>query len=107
MVYRSKNPLPSGRGSSNINVDTQIEDTQKLIDLIEYTIKSGTVYFAINYKLKKCSESHLWVGTDTCPVCGKPWTDEYTRVVGFLTNTKNWVNIRREQDWPNRKFYQL
>lgn len=91
----------------HINVDTEIEDEQRLIDLIEYTIKSGTVYFAINYKLRKCKNSHLWVGLDHCPICGNEWTDEYTRVVGFLTNTKNWNAIRREHDWPNRKFYHM
>lgn len=95
----------SGGAICHINVDTQIEDTQDLVDLIKYTIKSGTIYFAINYKLHMCENHHMWVGTEHCPICGKEFTDEYTRVVGFLTNTKNWNMVRREHDWPNRKFY--
>jgi ribonucleoside-triphosphate reductase len=42
---------------------------------------------------------------DICPICGKPIEDNYTRVVGFLTNTKNWNKTRREVDYPNRKWY--
>ena len=32
-------------------------------------------------------------------------TDKLTRVVGFLTNTKNWHEVRRRNDFPERKFY--
>jgi hypothetical protein len=41
----------------------------------------------------------------TCSICGAPITTEYTRVVGFLTATKNWSKTRRQEDWPNRVFY--
>ena len=49
----------------------------------------------------------MTVGKDApvCPVCGDVITDTFTRVVGFLTNTKHWSAARREHDWPNRKFY--
>lgn len=74
--------LFSGGAILHINVDSEIKNTQDLVDLIEYTIKSGTVYFAINYKLRMCKNNHMWVGSDVCPHCGEVWTDEYTRVVG-------------------------
>jgi len=41
----------------------------------------------------------------TCPKCGGRVTDEWTRVVGFLTNTKHWNETRRKKDYPNRSFY--
>lgn len=88
----------------HVNVDNQIDDTDKLIDLINYVIKKGVVYWAINYKLQSDGE-HMWVGSDICPKCGKACTDTYTRVVGFLTNIKNWNKVRRENDFPNRRFY--
>ena len=48
----------------------------------------------------------MTVGSDkTCPICGKPIEDFYTRVVGFLTNIKNWHKVRREEDAPNRQMY--
>lgn len=95
----------SGGAIAHINIASEITDTQVLIDLMEYAAKKGVVYWAINYKLRMCANSHTWVGTDTCPTCGEVWTDELTRVVGFLTNVKNWNIARREHDWPNRQFY--
>lgn len=97
--------LFSGGAICHINVDQEITDTQKLIDLVEFAAKKGAVYFAINYKLHMCKNSHMWVGTEKCPVCGEEWEDEITRVVGFFTNVKNWNKVRRESDWPNRQFY--
>lgn len=55
----------------HLNVDSEITDPQKLVDLIEHAAKKGVVYFAINYKLHRCENSHMWVGTDRCPKCGK------------------------------------
>ena len=42
---------------------------------------------------------------DLCEVCGKEIVNNYTRVVGFLTNVKNWHKTRREEDYPNRQWY--
>ena len=54
-----------------------------------------------------CEDGHITVGRsdEKCSVCGKPITDKLTRVVGFLTNTKNWHEVRRKHDFPDRKFY--
>jgi ribonucleoside-triphosphate reductase len=42
---------------------------------------------------------------ETCSICGEKIIDNFTRVVGFLVNTKNFHQIRREFDYPNRVFY--
>ena len=66
----------------------------------------GVVYFAINYVLQECEDGHMTVGNnDTCTICGKRIVNKYTRVVGFLTNVRNWNQTRREEDFPNRQFY--
>ena len=43
--------------------------------------------------------------SDKCSICNSDIINSFTRVVGFLTNTKNWNKVRREEDYPNRKFY--
>jgi len=63
--------LFSGGAICHLNVDSEITDPQKLVDLIDHAAKKGVVYFAINYKLHRCENSHMWVGTDICPNCGK------------------------------------
>ena len=96
----------SGGSVLHINVDERIKDYSKLVELIKLCAKQGCIYFAINYCLNKCVDEHLTVGkVDICPVCGKEIKDRFTRVVGFLTSVKSWHKVRRELDFPNRKFY--
>jgi anaerobic ribonucleoside-triphosphate reductase len=69
--------------------------------------KKGVVYFKIVYNYQQCEDGHMSVGhKKICSICGKNIANNYTTVVGFLTNTKNWNKVRREQDYPNRKWYE-
>jgi ribonucleoside-triphosphate reductase len=97
----------SGGAICHINVDTPIHDTNDIKELIRNTAKMGVVYHAINYNLQECANGHMSVGRkDSCEVCGSEIVNNYTRVVGFLTNTKNWHKVRREEDYPERQFYE-
>lgn len=95
----------SGGAIAHINVGEPIADTETIVNLMKFAAKQGVVYWAINYKLNCCSNKHTWVGTETCPTCGKHWDSQITRVVGFFTTVKNWNPTRREHDWPQRQFY--
>jgi len=96
----------SGGAILHLNIEQRIENYQNIMDLIRATAKQGVVYFAINYVLLECEDGHMTVGNvDNCTICGKPIINKYTRVVGFLSNVKNWNKTRREEDFPNRKFY--
>lgn len=96
----------SGGAICHINVDSQIENTKDIMDLIRMTAKMGVVYHAINYNLQECENGHMNVGKgEVCTICGSKIINNYTRIVGFLTNTKNWHKLRREQDYPNRQWY--
>jgi ribonucleoside-triphosphate reductase len=96
----------TGGAIAHINVDTLIDDEKQIEELITTCAKMGVVYFAINYVIAKCENGHMSVSNnEICSVCGGNITDKFTRVVGFLTNTKNWNKTRREIDFPNRQFY--
>lgn len=96
----------SGGSILHLNCDTRIENYEDIMDLIRVTAKKGVIYHAINYVLQLCEDGHMSVGkSGVCATCGKPIVEEYTRVVGFLTNVKHWNKTRREVDYPNRKFY--
>ena len=101
--------LMTGGAIMHINVAEQIKDPQDIVDLISSSAKQGVIYQAVNYVINVCEDGHVSVGRDleVCPHCGKRITDKLTRVVGFLTNTKNWHIKRREHDFPERKFYKL
>lgn len=97
----------TGGAVCHLNIDNQIQNVDTMINLIKYACEKGVIYFAVNYQLNECENSHFSVGryVDKCPTCGKDIVNQYTRVVGFLTNVKYWQFERREHDFPNRKFY--
>lgn len=95
----------TGGAICHLNVATAITDPAVMEALIHHAAASGAVYFAVNYQINRCAQGHMTVGRDdACPVCGAPVIDTFTRVVGFLTNTKHWNKTRREHDWPERTF---
>lgn len=96
----------TGGAICHLNVADRIEKPGVMEALIHHAAASGVVYFAINYAINRCEAGHMTVGhgADTCPICDSPITDTFTRVVGFLTNTKHWNAARREHDWPHRAF---
>lgn len=96
----------SGGAIAHINVETKIEDIKLIESLIETCAKLGVIYWAVNYNLQKCKNNHMTIGkNEKCSVCGEDITDNFTRVVGFLVNTKNFHQVRREKDYPLRVFY--
>lgn len=101
--------LMTGGAIMHLNVAERISDPELLEQLIRMSVKQGVIYQAVNYVLNVCEEGHISVGRDeqVCPVCSKPIKDKLTRVVGFLTNTKNWHRTRREHDFPEREFYNI
>ena len=95
----------SGGSIFHANFENRIYDKERIKDMVKVCAKLGIVYFAFNYVLQRCEQDHMTVGRkDTCE-CGADITENFTRVVGFLTTTKNWHRVRREKDFPERKFY--
>lgn len=96
----------TGGAICHLNVEQQITNSKLIEDLLITAAKAGVVYTAINYNLQRCINEHMSVGKNTvCPICGKEIVDNFTRVVGFLVNTKNFHKVRREEDYPKRVFY--
>lgn len=101
--------LMTGGAIMHINVAEQIDSVEDLMKLITASVEQGVIYQAVNYVINVCEDGHVSVGRNstTCHVCGKPIKDRLTRVVGFLTQVKNWHMKRREHDFPERKFYDI
>ena len=98
----------SGGAICHLNIEERIEDPHIIEDLIDECAEKGVVYFAINYNLQECANGHMSVGHhDLCPICNAEIINDYTRVVGFLTNEKHWHMVRREYDAPFRQFYSI
>lgn len=98
--------LLSGGGILHLNMSDQIHTKDQMKKLIMVSIENGVEHFAVNYGFANCEDGHVSIAGNatTCPICGKPIVDYLTRVIGYFTKVSSWNNIRREFEFPNRKF---
>ncbi len=64
------------------------------------------IYFAFSTKISVGEDKHAFIGTTTCPHCGKPIADTYARVVGFYTPVSSYQKVRRNE-FDRRKWYNV
>lgn len=78
---------------------------QQKITVIGYAIIAGCEHFALNRIYGMCEFGHVFKGKhDRCPICGGTITKIFTRVVGFFTELSAWNKVRRDIEFPQRKF---
>lgn len=99
-------PLCSGGSISHINVEGRFASKDAAWNMLQYIAKQGVIYFAFNTKISVCKHKHAFIGTTTCPQCGEPVADTYSRVVGFYTPVSSYQKIRRKE-FDCRKWYNL
>ena len=82
---------------AHINIENRFPNTDVAWDMLNYVASHGVIYFAFTTKISVCEDRHAFIGTQTCPNCGKPVADTYARVVGFYTPVSNYQKIRRKE----------
>jgi ribonucleoside-triphosphate reductase len=55
------------------------------------------MYFAFTTKISVCEKKHAFISEKSCPICGKPISDTFARVVGFYVKTSSYQKIRRKE----------
>ena len=90
----------------HINIDAPFSSDEAAWDLLNYIASKGVIYFAFNLKINIDQHNHGFVGTDTCPYCGSPKTDEVTRIVGYLVPTKSFSSDRK-REYNERYWYEV
>ena len=91
---------------AHINIEGRFPNKDMAWEMLNYVAKQGVIYFAFNTKISTCKHQHAFIGTSTCPRCGEPVEDVFTRVVGFYTKTSAYQKIRK-QEFNERKWYDL
>ncbi|MCK5632363.1 DUF3029 family protein, partial [bacterium] len=89
----------TGGGISHLNMSEKLTHANQMKKLIECSIKHGCEHFAINYNYCRCENKHTTISgqTDICPICAGKITDQYTRIVGYLTPVSSWNKGRRKE----------
>ena len=96
----------SGGAIAHINIEGRFASNEQAWDMLNYVAKSGVIYSAFNTKIGVCSHKHASIGTSSCPECGEPIVDHFTRVVGFYTPVSGYQKIRRKE-FSERKWYNI
>ena len=86
----------NGGSIAHINIDKPFSNFEEAWELTNYIADTGLTYFAFNTRIQACEDNHAFYGT-ICPVCGKPVSTEYTRIVGFYTPIRTWSKTRKEE----------
>jgi ribonucleoside-triphosphate reductase len=72
----------SGGQILHCNLESPFPNTDVAWDMLNKIAISDVIYFAFNAVINECKDHHAFIGTDYCPICGKPVMDTWTRVVG-------------------------
>ena len=96
----------SGGAIAHINVEGRFPNTDTAWDMLNYIASTNVIYMAFTTKIGVCKHKHASIGVETCPICGEPIVDYYSRVVGFYTPTSNYQAIRKKE-FKHRKWYNL
>lgn len=67
---------------SHIDIQGRFANEEQAWEMLNYVASQGVIYFAFTTKISVCEDKHAFIGTTTCPKCGKPVADTYARVVG-------------------------
>lgn len=89
---------------AHIDIQNRFPNDEVAWDMLNYVASHGVIYFAFTTKISICEDRHAFIGTDECPVCGKPIFDTYGRVVGFYVPTSSYQNIRKKE-FDKRQWY--
>lgn len=99
--------IVSGGGIVHLNLEAPIDSVDKMGQLLRNSIKAGVEHLAINYGFGICKSGHTSVvgNKHVCPVCGDPIEDYLTRVIGYFTKISSWNAVRKNFEYPKRKFH--
>lgn len=98
--------LCGGGCIAHINIENRFSTEEEAWDMLNYVASNGVIYFAFTTKISVCEDKHAFIGRNTCPRCGKPIYDTYSRVVGFYTPVSSYQKIRK-QEFNERKWYNV
>ena len=91
---------------AHIDIENRFANEGMAWDMLNYVASQGVIYFAFTTKISVCEDRHAFIGTQTCPKCGKPVADTYARVVGFYTPVSSYQNIRK-REFNQRRWYNV
>lgn len=98
--------LCGGGCIAHIDIEGRFPNEESAWKMLNYVASQGVIYFAFTTKISVCENKHAFIGATSCPNCGKPIADTYSRVVGFYVPVSSYQKIRK-QEFDKRKWYNV
>lgn len=95
----------SGGAIAHVNIESNFPNVDTAWDMLNKIALSGVIYFAFNTRINSCENRHAFVGSDRCPVCGKPVHDTWQRIVGYLVPSSSYSKDRF-REFNTRRWYE-
>lgn len=102
------NQLLSGGGIVHAQIQSSVTSTQAK-NIILHAVECGCEHFALNTVYSQCQDCKTVVkgNISKCPKCGSEHFLHYSRIIGYFTIVENWNPMRRDWEFPRRKFVDL
>lgn len=102
------NQLLSGGGIVHAQIQSSVTPTQAK-NIILHAVECGCEHFALNTVYSQCQDCKTVVkgNIEVCPKCGSKHFLHYSRIIGYFTVVENWNPMRRDWEFPRRKFVDL
>lgn len=92
----------NGGSITHINLAAPFTDFKQAWKMLNEVAKANVKYFSFCVKINVCKYNHSFYG-DTCPYCNTPVVSTVQRIVGFLTDERNYSKERKQEfdlrDW--------
>lgn len=102
------NQLLSGGGIVHAQIQSSVTPTQAK-NIILHAVECGCEHFALNTVYSQCQDCKTVVkgNINKCPKCESEHFLHYSRIIGYFTVVENWNPMRRDWEFPRRKFVDL
>ena len=80
----------------HLNLESGFNNEEQAWEMLNRIASEGVIYFAYNVKISACENNHAFFG-ETCPECGSPKAEVYSRIVGYLANYSSYSKPRKEE----------
>lgn len=98
--------IVSGGGIVHLNVESRLDTSDKVYELMKLAAKSGINHMAICHRFGRCINGHTHIigQARKCPECGAPIEVTVNRVIGYYSEERNWHPVRQQIDAEYRHF---
>jgi len=87
----------------HINLSERFKNEEDAWRMMNYLASKGVIYYSFIMKINVCELDHSFY-SETCPICQRPKSDSYLKIVGYLVKQSSYKS-ERAKEMDERKFY--